>query len=148
MSALLNQNLRPNPPPRSHRHASWMTPYGRVDASFWTISNSSHASITDGDAFETMDEAFAARVVIIPSDSKISLFRVVFDFTPHLDPTPKISYQAMIPNDSEVFEIVISGQVEKLIGALEKGTTSLTDRDEQGRSLLNVSCHGDLPNKL
>jgi hypothetical protein len=45
----------------------------------------------------------------------------------------------MIPNNSEVFKIVGSGEVKELIELLEKGTASLTDRDEEGRSLLNVS---------
>jgi hypothetical protein len=66
---------------------------------------------------------------------------MIFDFTLHLDPSATITYQAMIPNDSEVFKIAGWGEVKELIELLVKGTASLTDRDEEGRSLLNVSCY-------
>jgi hypothetical protein len=89
-----------------------------------------------------LDEAFAAKVTIVPNSYRIRSLRVIFDFPPILNPIPKITYQAMIPNDSEVFQIIASGQVEKLIEALDVGSISLTDRDEEGRSLLNVSCPG------
>ncbi len=118
-----------------------MTPYGRVEVSFWTTSNRSHPNIGDEDTIDSTDEAFAARMAIVPSRNLPSSFRIVFDFTPRLSPSATITYQAMIPNDSEVFRIVRSGQVKELIKALDKGTARLTDRDEEGRSLLNVSCH-------
>jgi hypothetical protein len=70
-----------------------------------------------------------------------SSFRIVFDFTPHLNPSATIKYQAMIPNDSVIFHIVRSGQVKELIEALDKGTARFPDRDEEGRLLLHVSCH-------
>ena len=140
MIAVPNQNLRSNPPRVNRRYASWSTHYGRVDALFWTTSSST--SVINEDTRETLDEVFAAKVVIVPNVRRIRSLRVIFDFPPILDPIPKITYQAMIPNDSEVFKIVASGQVERLIEALDLGSTSLTDRDEEGRSLLNVSCHG------
>jgi hypothetical protein len=118
-----------------------MTPYGRVEVSFWTTSNRSHPNISDEDTIESTHEAFAARLAIVPSRNIASSFRVVFDFTPHLNPSATITYQAMIPNDSEVFRIIRSGQVKELVKALSKGTARLTDRDEEGRSLLNVSYH-------
>jgi hypothetical protein len=140
MIAVPNQNLRSNPPRVSRRYASWSTQYGRVDAFFWTTSSST--SVIDEDIRETLNEVFAAKVTIVPNLCRTRSLRIIFDFPPILDPIPKITYQAMIPNDSDVFRIVASGQVEKLIAALDLGSTSLTDRDEEGRSLLNVSCPG------
>lgn len=116
-----------------------MTHYGRVEAYFSTISDGT--SIIDEVTYETIDGAFVAKVAITPGVGRPYPYRVVFDINPTLDPATKITYQAIIPSDSEVFKIVASGQVKKLIEALELGTTSLTDRDEEGRSLLNVSCH-------
>jgi hypothetical protein len=128
-------------PKGSQRHASWMTPHGRVETSFWTVSDISHISDSEEDTSATTNRGFGARVAIVPSYSKASPFRVVFDFTPHLDPKSKITYQAMIPNDSEIFSLIESGQVEEFINALEQGTASLTDHDEEGRSLLLVRYH-------
>ena len=124
----------------TNRHAAWITPHGRVQASFWTVSNDSNAK-TRGDATRTADKTVAARLAIAPNSIGTSPFRVVFDFAPHLDPSATITYQAMIPNDSEVFRIAGSGEVKELIELLKKGTASITDRDEEGRSLLNVSCY-------
>jgi hypothetical protein len=52
-----------------------------------------------------------------------------------------MTYQRTVPIDSQVFEIVSCGKVRELVEALEQGTARLTDRDEEGRSLLNVSFH-------
>jgi hypothetical protein len=111
-----------------------------VQASFWAVSNDSKLK-NQGDAASTANKTVAARVVIVPSSIETSPFRVVFDLTPHLDPSTAITYQAMIPNDSEVFKIASFGEVKELIQLLERSTASLTDRDEEGRSLLNVSCY-------
>lgn len=124
----------------TNRHAVWMTPYGKVQASFWAMSNDLNRN-TRGDSTRTANNTISARLVIVPSNIGTSPFRVVFDFTPHLDPLASITYQAMILNDSKVFKIAASGEVKKLIELLEKGIASLTDRDEEGRSLLNVSCY-------
>jgi hypothetical protein len=118
-----------------------MTPHGRVEASFWTISNRPSGRFSPDVAIAPSGRELAARVVLNPIDPEKCSTRVVFDFTPHLYLSANISYQAMILNDSEVFEIVASGQVRTLIETLEKGAASLTDRDQQGRSLLSVSCH-------
>lgn len=134
-------DLAANPSRGSQRHSIWATPYGRVEASFWTVSNGFHLGPAGEDIDEATDKALAARVAIVPTRTVASSFRIVFDFTPRLDPLAKITYQAMIQNDSEVFDFVRNDQVTKLVEALQKGTASLNDRDEQGRSLLNVSLH-------
>jgi hypothetical protein len=117
-----------------------MTPHGRVETAFWAVLNRSNSKVSLEDTADNSGEDLAARVAIIPSDPETHSFRVVFEFTPQLNLPSNLSYQAMIPNGSEVFNIVASGQVKELIEALENGTASLTDRDQQGRSLLNVSC--------
>jgi hypothetical protein len=131
-----NSPLKARPFRGSLRNAStWMIPHGRVEVSFWTSSNGSHLGIADGNS----SVSTAARVTIIPSRTIISSIRLQLDFAQHLDPSARITYQATIPNDSEVFFLVSTGQVKQLIEALDKGTAHLADRDEEGRSLLNVS---------
>ncbi len=71
-------------------------------------------------------------------------FRIALHLNPRLSPSAMITYQATRPNKSEVFTIVRFGKVEDLIKALEAKTASLTDRDEEGRSLLNVSYYGSI----
>jgi hypothetical protein len=51
----------------------------------------------------------------------------------------ELTYQAMVPNDSEIWNIIEDGDVEALKKALVMQTASLTDRDENGRSYLSVS---------
>jgi hypothetical protein len=121
-------------------HAAWMTPYGRVQASFWTVSNDSNLKTRRG-ATNTVNKTVAARLVIVPSGIGTSPFHMIFNFSPRLDPSATVTYQAIIPNDSKVFEIVGSGDVKELIELLEKGTASLTDCDEDGCSLLLVGCY-------
>jgi hypothetical protein len=62
---------------------------------------------------------------------------------PTLDPRPKIIYQAIIPNDSEIFRVVAHGSLRELFDILEGRDEritgrSLSDRDEAGRPLLSV----------
>lgn len=52
---------------------------------------------------------------------------------------PVVSFHAIIPNDSEVFDVVRHGDVDGLQRLLEVGNASLTDCDEDGHSLLWVS---------
>ncbi|CAG8975236.1 hypothetical protein HYALB_00011936 [Hymenoscyphus albidus] len=80
-------------------------------------------------------EFSAARIVVLPSQARS---RVVVDFTPGLDPWAKIIYQATIPRGSRVFQIIESGNLHRLMEVIQEGTASLTDRDEDGCSLLNV----------
>ena len=51
---------------------------------------------------------------------------------------PTISFHAVIPDDSKVFQFVREGNLEGLVGLLKDGLASLTDCDTQGRSLLWV----------
>lgn len=128
----------------SHRYAAWTRPNGRVEVSFWTTLSGSHLEPTDVENTTSTRGSFNAKVIVIPKPLTASRALVMFDFTPHLDLSAKITYSAMIPNGSEIFRIVGGDQVEELAHALQEGTARLTDRDEDGRSLLSVSCHAVL----
>jgi hypothetical protein len=106
--------------------------------SFWARSNDSNIESRRSPSGKG-STITATRLIIIPNDAGMSRLRVVVDLAPRLDPTATITYQAMIPNNSAVFRIARSGEVTDLIELFEKGTASLTDRDEQGGSLLSVS---------
>jgi hypothetical protein len=90
-------------------------------------------------AIEPRDEVLAGTVAITPRDYTASSFRAVFDFNPTLHLAPRLTFQAIRRNDSEVFTIIAFRTVKDLIRAIELGDASLADRDEEGRSLLNVS---------
>jgi hypothetical protein len=106
-----------------------------VEASFWIHQNAYHPDFAiDRIGTARVD---SARIAIVPRET--AKFRIVFDFTHHLTWPTRISYQPIFRNDSEVFRIVESGQVSALQRAIEKGTVSLGERDEQGLPLLYVS---------
>jgi hypothetical protein len=120
----------------ARRCGTWRTPHGRVLAIFWQVRNSSeHRS--DSEELHAQ-KSIAAKIAIYSSDTGSDPFRIVLDLDPRLNPSATITYQATIPNNSEVFKIIEFGKLEDLLKALEAKTASLTDRDEKGRSLLNV----------
>jgi hypothetical protein len=106
--------------------------------SFWAGSNDFNTETRGGPSGKDSKIA-AARLIIVPNSAGTSPFRMVVDLAPRLDPTATITYQAMIPNNSAVFRFARFGKVTDLIKLFEKGSAFLTDRDEQGRSLLSVS---------
>lgn len=109
-----------------------------MQASFWSLSEDPHLKTREC-AITAANEILAARLSIFPSGETSSHLRVVFDFTPRLNPYATVTYQATLPNDSEVFKIAASGEIKSLLGLIENRCASLTDQDEDGRSLLNVS---------
>ena len=118
-----------------HRCGMWRNRYGRVLAEFRSIQASEHGTIS-----ERCPQSFiAAKIAIQSSVGALGSFRIALHLNPRLSPSAMITYQATRPNNSEVFTIVGFGKVEDLLKALEANTASLTDRDEEGRSLLNVS---------
>ena len=52
---------------------------------------------------------------------------------------PVLTVSALLPEDSRVFQIIKEGDLEGLIRSLSLGEARLTDRDTEGRCLLNVS---------
>jgi len=125
-------------PPRVIRqHGTWRTSYGRILVSLEQAKHlSEHTSVHED---FSRQGAHTARVVIHPNSSCVPPYRIVLDLNLSLNPSAKITYQETIPNASEVFSIIEQGQLDDLLRALEDRTARLTDRDEEGRSLLNVS---------
>jgi hypothetical protein len=105
-----------------------------VETSFWTHQNDFHPIVANENIRSTRVDS--ARVAIVPQET--TPFRIVFDFAPKLDLPTRITYQPIVRNGSEIFRIVGCGQVFGLQQAIENGTASLGDRDEQGRPLLYV----------
>ncbi|KAL9618251.1 MAG: hypothetical protein Q9160_007021 [Pyrenula sp. 1 TL-2023] len=81
------------------------------------------------------------RRIVVYNEREAPGARVIYDLTSHPGSSAQVTYQAMIPNDSEIFRIVSNNQVGELSQALEKRTVRLADRDEDGRSLLSVRRH-------
>jgi hypothetical protein len=52
---------------------------------------------------------------------------------------PTISFSAVIPDESRVFNVVMHGEIKDLIRMCLEGEASLTDSDRYGRTLLHVS---------
>ncbi|KAH8593914.1 hypothetical protein B0O99DRAFT_193320 [Bisporella sp. PMI_857] len=130
----------------SQRCTTVQTRYARLDISFWDVSSKLYWSIDNQYNDTPNDSEIAARLSITPNQPVESPVRIVLDFLPLHHPLARITYQAMRPNDSEVFKIAKSGCINWLIEAIQQGTASLTDRDEEGRSLLNYAMQGLRPN--
>lgn len=128
---------------RRRSRSAWNTSYGRIYASFRAHSVDSGVQADDADVVGAVDQAFSARIAIVPKTTGTSSSYIVFDFASNaasIDLSVKLTYFPMVPNDSRVFTIVRDGEIDQLVEAFEEGYASLNDRDEQGRSLLNVSC--------
>lgn len=80
-----------------------------------------------------------ARIDLFTESATGSLAYISLDFNQACSIPFKLYYQAMVPNDSNIWKIVEAGDVEALREAFVMQTASLTDRDEDGRSLLGVS---------
>ncbi|EPE24439.1 Ankyrin repeat-containing protein [Glarea lozoyensis ATCC 20868] len=123
----------------SSRHASWITPYGRVQASFWSVSKERTPNNGMNALMKTANEVFAAKLSIVQNDMVSSPFRLVFDFSPRHDPAITLAYQPLVPSDSVVFKVARYGEVSRLIELFQKRKATLKDHDEEGRSLLHYA---------
>jgi hypothetical protein len=110
-----------------------------------------HGYSEDSDTNESSgEEKFSARIVFIPTrgtDLRTKVILNVFQestSTGSLLSTPILSYRSIIPETSEVFQIVQWGTLRDLQKAFSEGTASVTDCDPDGRSLLNVSIKSSL----
>lgn len=121
--------------PTDHRYGRWRTPYGTVAARFWRSQ-----PYLENDSLDVRSEiqTIIGAQIAINSKGKSDTYRIILDLDSCLNPSARITYQATRPNDSEIFSIVQYGKLEDLLKVLEERTASLTDRDEEGRSLLNV----------
>jgi hypothetical protein len=54
---------------------------------------------------------------------------------------PRLSVHNILPTTSSVFRLMFEGNMEEFQRMLTTGAASLQDQDEQGRSLLFVSCY-------
>lgn len=111
------------------------TQYWMLETSLWIYQDGSYPDFAN-ESIGT-SHVDSARIVILPKET--ATFRIVFHLATHPSLPTRITYQQITRNGSEVFRIVGSGQVSALKQAIERGTASLGDRDEQGRPLLYVS---------
>ena len=90
-------------------------------------------------------ETFAAKLIVTPTSAQLSKIQIIIDIASReyqnrtVSFTPTLTFRAIVPDDSEVFHVVLSGSVHKLKRLLSSGGASLGDCDSMGRSLLNVS---------
>jgi hypothetical protein len=142
-----NQNNPRRLAKRDFKFTAWDTQHGRMELSFWPASTDAD---DDDDARKTkyLTAIDLARMSFFTRSRTKSTVCVNLDFNPLGDLPMKLTYQVMVPNDSEVFGIVDAGDVEALKKAFAMKTASLTDRDEDGRSLLSVRIISDLGNLI
>ena len=60
---------------------------------------------------------------------------------------PILSFSAVVPSNSAIFKVIKANDLDGLFDLLRFGNASLTDRDPDGRCLLNVR-HEDLCLKI
>jgi hypothetical protein len=118
------------------------TPVGSLAITTISVAPN-RSSIGSPNTDEEIIETFAGTMTLLPKTTgkniKIRAFftqkvatRGSFSFIPIL------SFHAVIPDDSRVFQLIEEGNLHELIGMLKDGLASLTDCDTQGRSLLWV----------
>ena len=92
---------------------------------------------------ETYD--YTAEVVWTVPTNELGSAQIRFFLSQNVAPersilmTPMISVKPMRPKDSKIFKIAAFGTLDALIDMVLAGEASLADRDEDGRSLINVS---------
>jgi hypothetical protein len=92
---------------------------------------------------EKTTKAFAGTISILPRTKKRKM-QIRASFFQHMTQNggysfaPTISFHAVIPDDSKVFQLVEDGDLHGLRQMLQDGLASLTDCDTYGRSLLGV----------
>ena len=101
------------------------------------------------DQQQTVDEVFTGVLTLMPKMTR-QRAKIRASFIQKvlregvLSICPAISFHAIVPNDSPVFEIVKRGDVQSLRKLLDQGSASLTDCDTDGHSLLwvlNINIH-------
>jgi hypothetical protein len=92
---------------------------------------------------EKIIKSFAGTISILPR-TKQRQMQIRASFFQHMTQNgaysfaPTISFHAVIPNDSKVFQLIEDGDLDGLKQMLQDGLASLTDCDTNGRSLLGV----------
>ena len=123
---------------------------GRLDAFFKTTLFPDTEELDT----ESADEAFAAKILVTPTQASASNLQIAIDTVSRtyrnrtIYFTPTLTFRAMVADDSEVFRVVEGGSVKKLRMILSSGKASLGDCDSMGRSLLNVSIYKPVKHTL
>lgn len=121
----------------------------RVDARFEKRRVLEYHPISDdsGTGEPKSEETFSAEIVLTPASGTNLRTKVILNVSQQWTNTssilsaPILSFRSMVPETSEIFDIVRYGTVCDLHQALSRGSASLTDCDPDGRSLLYVSIH-------
>ena len=94
---------------------------------------------SQNDVLETL-EASIAFMPNVPENPRIAVsFQQRMSYEGSFIRKPILSVSALLPDHSEVFELIISGDLKGLRKVLTLRKAHLNDRDTKGRSLLNVS---------
>ncbi|KAF8528325.1 ankyrin repeat-containing domain protein [Trichophaea hybrida] len=105
---------------------------------------------------EPEDKIFAGTMSFMPNSTglrnnksfriSVSLEQAIKSGGILLSPQPTISFSAVLPENSEVFNLAKTGDLDGLVRLFSEGKASLSDCDTSGRSLLTYACYGLQPN--
>lgn len=94
---------------------------------------------TQSDTLEILDISFTF-LPNIPQTPRIAVdFQQRMSYEGSFLKKPALSVSALLPRDSKVFRLIENGDLDGLIKSLSLREAFLTDRDCDGRCLLNVS---------
>lgn len=114
------------------------TQYARIQFTFFAVESAT----TDYVHYRKhMASPNIIRIEILTKSGPLP-FRILFWFHQNQLPLARIAYHTTTPNDSQIFRIATSGTVRDLIRNLGAKGGSLSDCDQQGRTLLNVMTIG------
>ena len=95
------------------------------------------------DALTDIPESLEASFTFLPNNAQNPWISVDFKQSMSYEGSflrrPALSVSAILPKDSEVFRLIAEGDLNGLIRSLSLKRAFLTDRDIDGRCLLNVS---------
>lgn len=95
---------------------------------------------------EEVEEIFEGRIDFIPKRTNRQI-RISASFMQRVAKDgffslkPRLSFCAVIPYNSEIFDLVSCGDLKGIIDHIQQGKASLSDCDPEGRTLLNVRKH-------
>ena len=122
----------------SHSEGTMSIKMRRIYDAVFTSKHS--ASTTSEDSILEMLEASFIFMPIPPQTTRIEVtFQQRMSYQGSFLRKPIVSFSALLPDDSKVFQLAENGDLEGLMSLLTRRKASLTDRDSKGRCLLNVS---------
>ena len=123
--------------------------YGQGPTRINVNANPHHAIISPSldEGLESFDIS-VTYVPITPRKAQIAFTLSQRSFLESLSlQIPALSVSALLSNDSEVFQVIKNGDIDRLLKMISFKEASLHDRDTEGRSLLNVSLTSTAPSK-